>query len=243
MQRYFIYLSFDGAAYHGWQIQPNGVSVQEKLEQALATLLRRPTPVTGAGRTDAGVHARMMVAHFDDPEPLDAPQLAYRLNRLLPQDIGVSRVVPVAQDMHARFSARSRQYQYRLHLYKDPFLRHYSTEIHYKLDFVLMNAGAERLIGTRDFACFCKAGADSKTTICQLTHARWVEEAPGQWVFTIEANRFLRNMVRAVVGTLIEVGRHRMTLQDLDRVLEGGRRSDAGESVPAKGLALTNIIY
>lgn len=237
-------LSFDGSRYHGWQIQPNGVSVQEKLQEALSTLLRKPLSVTGAGRTDTGVHARMMVAHFDwEGEPLDGRQLAYKLNRLLPFDIAVSKVEPVSDDMHARFSATSRMYHYYIHTVKDPFQKAYSCEIHYPLDFAKMNEAAAILTTYEDFGAFCKSGADVKTTLCKVTRAAWVQTSPTTWYFEIRANRFLRNMVRAVVGTLIEVGRGRLSLEDFRKVIEGKRRTEAGESMPGNALFLEDIRY
>ena len=253
MQRYFITLSYDGTSYHGWQIQPNGISVQERLQQALSTLLRMPVEVVGAGRTDAGVHASMMVAHFDLPTPIDSlpaeaerggvANLAYRLNRILPRDIAVQRVEAVAPDMHARFSATSRTYYYFLHTVKDPFLRNTSWETHYQLDFPAMNEAAAWLLTQSDFASFCKVGADVKTTLCQLSRAEWVQLSPVAWRFEITANRFLRNMVRAVVGTLVEVGRHRITLADFQRIVESKQRTEAGESMPAHALFLVDITY
>ena len=240
--RYFITFSYDGGRYHGWQIQPNGVSVQEKLEWALSTLLREEISVTGAGRTDAGVHARMMVAHFDAPE-LDCEQLAYKLNRLLPQDIAVQRVEAVSDEMHARFSAKWRTYHYYIHTRKDPFLRAYSCEIHYPLDFAAMNEAGRRLTGYDDFGAFCKSGADVKTTLCDVTKAEWVQTSANSWYFEIRANRFLRNMVRAVVGTLIEVGRGRLSIEEFKKVIEGKQRSEAGESMPAHALFLEDIVY
>ena len=254
-QRYFITFSYDGTRYHGWQIQPNGVSVQEKLQEALSTLLRVTVTVTGAGRTDAGVHARMMVAHFDLPLSLpssipschdgvlDCRQLAYKLNRLLPYDIAVSKVEAVSEEMHARFSATSRMYRYYIHTVKDPFQRAYSCEIHYPLDFAKMNEAAQILTTYEDFGAFCKSGADVKTTLCDVTRAEWVQTSPTTWYFEIRANRFLRNMVRAVVGTLIEVGRGRLSLDDFKKVIEGKQRSDAGESMPGNALFLEDIVY
>lgn len=244
--RYFVTLSYDGTRYHGWQIQPNGVSVQEKLQEALSTLLREPVTVTGAGRTDAGVHARMMVAHFDLPSydgMLDGKQLAYKLNRLLPYDIAVSKVEAVSDDMHARFSAKSRMYRYYLHTTKDPFQKAYSCEIHYPLDFSMMNEAARLLMTYEDFGAFCKSGADVKTTLCNVTKAEWVQTSATTWYFEIRANRFLRNMVRAVVGTLIEVGRERLSLEDFKKVIEGKRRTEAGESMPGNALFLEDIVY
>ena len=246
MQRYFVTFSYDGTAYHGWQIQPNGNSVQEELQRALGLLLGRRKegwPVVGAGRTDAGVHARLMVAHFDCDKALDGQQLAYRLNRLLPRDISVDRIYPVSNEMHARFSAVSRTYHYYLYQHKNPFLRHYAWEVHYDLDFPLMQKAASSLLGEKDFACFCKSGADSATTVCRVSEARFVHQDDGQWMFVITANRFLRNMVRAVVGTLVGVGRHRLSLDGFQQVLQSGSRSDAGESVPGNALFLWDVKY
>lgn len=241
--RIFLWLSFDGTAYHGWQIQPNGMSVQEKVQQCLSTLLSQPIAVTGAGRTDAGVHARTMVCHFDIDKELDTDQLCYRLNRILPRDISCGRAERVSEDMHARFSAKRRTYRYFIHTQRDPFLRHYSVETHWKLDFEMMNEAALWLTTQDDFKAFCKAGADNKTTLCQVTTAQWISTSPTTWYFEIAANRFLRNMVRAVVGTLFEVGRHRMTLEQFREVVATGTRSDAGESMPAHGLFLWDIEY
>ena len=251
--RYFIQLSYDGTGYHGWQVQPNGVSVQEVLQKALSTLLRQPTEVTGAGRTDAGVHASMMVAHFDWPAahegegyeemPLDCTQLTYKLNRLLPPDVAVQAVRPVGPEMPARFSATRRTYHYYIHTRKDPFLRGYSWQVNVPLDFALMNEAAQVLLEYSDFTSFSKTGTDVKTNICQLTEARWEQLKPGEWRFTVSANRFLRNMVRAIVGTLVEVGRHRMTISQMRHAIEAKDRQRAGESVPGHALYLTNIEY
>ena len=241
--RYFVWFSYDGTAYHGWQIQPNGNSVQAELQRALSTLLREEISVTGAGRTDAGVHARQMVAHFDFSEAIDLEQLAYKLNRILPCDIAVDRVELVDDDMHARFSATSRTYHYYIHTKKDPFSRPYSTELHYHLDFDKMNEAGRILMTYNDFGAFCKSHSDVKTTLCRVTKAEWVQTSETSWYFEITANRFLRNMVRAVVGTLIDVGRGRLTLDDFRKVIEGKRRSEAGESMPANALFLENIRY
>lgn len=243
MKRYFIDLSFDGTNYHGWQIQPNGMSVQERLQQAVSTILRIPVEVTGAGRTDAGVHARQMVAHFDVEQPLDAHQLAYKLNRLLPRDISIANIWEVSQDMHARFSATARTYHYYIHTSKDPFLRHFSFEMHYDLDFEKMNEAAATLLEYDDFAAFCKSHTDVKTTLCKVTRAEWVQVSDHQWYFVITANRFLRNMVRAVTGTLIDVGRGRITVDDFRAVVESRRRTDAGESMPPHALFLESVSY
>jgi tRNA pseudouridine38-40 synthase len=242
--RYFITLSYDGTRYHGWQVQPNGVSVQGELQRGLSLLLRQEVAVTGAGRTDTGVHARMMVAHFDfDGDELNVRQLAYKLNKLLPADIAIHDVRLVAPDMHARFSALSRTYYYYIHTEKSPFLRHYSCELHYPLDFQAMNQAGAIMMEYEDFGAFCKSHADVKTTLCHVTHAQWHQTSPSTWYFEITANRFLRNMVRAVVGTMIEVGRGRLSLDDFRKVIEGKRRSDAGESMPAHALFLVDIKY
>ena len=243
MQRYFIYFSYDGTNYHGWQIQPHDNSVQEELQRALSTLLRCEMEVVGAGRTDTGVHARLMVAHFDSEQPIDCHQLAYKLNRLLPRDIAVSRIEPVASDMHARFSATSRTYYYYVHTRKNPFLRAYSCELHYDLDFELMNKAAATLLEYDDFGAFCKSHTDVKTTLCHVTEAQWIQTGADEWRFVITANRFLRNMVRAVVGTLFEVGRGRMTIAEFEAVIAAKDRCRAGQSAPPQGLYLTKIDY
>lgn len=242
-QRYFIYFSYDGTAYHGWQIQPNANSVQAELQKALSILLRNEIQVVGAGRTDTGVHARMMVAHFDLMETIDTQQLAYKLNRLLPRDISVDKVIPVSNDMHARFSATSRTYHYYIHRRKNPFLRAYSCELFFDIDIERMNEAASLLLEYSDFAAFCKSNSDVKTTICKVTEAKWVDDGNGEWHFVITANRFLRNMVRAIVGTLIDVGRCRLTIQDFKSVVEGKSRSNAGESMQGNALFLENIEY
>lgn len=244
MRRYFIYFSYDGTRYHGWQIQPNGITVQEVLQGALSTLLRKDIDVVGAGRTDTGVHARRMAAHFDwEGEALDAPQVAYRLNRIVPRDIAILGMEEVPQDQHARFSAITRTYHYYIHTQKDPFLRHYSLQVNYPLDFDKMNAVARHFLTHEDYAAFCKAGADNKTTICHVTEARWVQLSPSSWYFEITANRFLRNMVRAVVGTLVDVGRGKITEEQFLYILHHGTRSDAGESMPGNALFLEDVRY
>ncbi|MBR5391573.1 MAG: tRNA pseudouridine(38-40) synthase TruA [Prevotella sp.] len=243
MKRYFVYFGYDGTAYHGWQIQPNGNSVQAELQRCLSTLLREEITVTGAGRTDAGVHARKMTAHFDTEQIIDGKQLAYKLNRILPNDIAVMEVKEVPSDLHARFSAIARTYHYYIHTQKDPFLRNSSCELHYALDFDKMNEAAVKLLTYSDFGAFCKSHADVKTTLCQVTVARWVQQSPYSWYFEITANRFLRNMVRAVVGTLIDVGRGRLSIDDFCRIIEGKKRTDAGESMPAHALFLEDVSY
>ena len=243
MKRYFIHLAYNGANYCGWQIQPQSPSVQGELERCLSLKLGRPVNITGCGRTDTGVHARRMAAHFDTEQAFDPQVLTKKLNGLLHQDIGVYSVEPVSDDLHARFSAVERTYRYYVHTRKDPFLRMYSLELHYQLDYELMNEAGRILTEYDDFGAFCKAGSDVKTTLCQVTHAQWHQTSPTTWYFQITANRFLRNMVRAVVGTLVEVGRGRMTLDDFRQVIEGKQRTQAGESMPAKALFLEDVKY
>lgn len=242
MSRYFITFSYDGTAYHGWQIQPHSISVQEQLQKALSTLLRQSIEVVGAGRTDTGVHARKMVAHFDFGE-LDCSQLVYKLNKMLPKDIAVYKVEQVSKDMHARFSAKSRTYHYFLHLSKDPFLRAYSWQMYGDLDFDLMNKAALVLMEYRDFTSFSKVNTDTKTNDCTITEAHWDRVGDNQWRFTISANRFLRNMVRAIVGTLVEVGRGKLTIEQLRQVIEAKDRCRAGDSVPGNALFLVEVLY
>lgn len=243
IMRYFITLGYDGTDFHGWQIQPNGNSVQEELQKALSTLMRQPMEVVGAGRTDAGVHARQMVAHFDSDSAVDCQQLTYRLNRIVPRSMAVYKVEKVADDMHARFSAKQRTYRYFVHTRKDPFLRHYSYQLPYSLDFNQMNKAACILLDYSDFGAFCKSHSDVKTTICKVTAAKWHQTAPDEWYFEISADRFLRNMVRAVVGTLMDVGRGRLSLEEFRGVIEGRKRTAAGESMPGNALFLEKVEY
>lgn len=241
--RYFIHLAYDGTNYHGWQIQPDANSVQEELQKALSVLLRHDVEIVGAGRTDAGVHARQMVAHFEWDGQLDCQQTAYRLGRMLPRDIAIYRMEPVADDMHARFSAVRRTYHYYLHTERDPFCRQYSFELHYDLDFERMNEAGRILCTYEDFGAFCKSHSDVKTTLCKVSEAHWIQVDATHWYFRISANRFLRNMVRAVVGTMIDVGRGRITLDDFRKIVEGKQRTQAGESMPAHALFLEEIEY
>lgn len=245
MQRYFIYLGYDGKAYHGWQAQPNGESVQAVLQRSLSTLLRREVEVTGAGRTDAGVHARLMVAHFDweDDPYLDTPTLTGKLNRLLPPDIAVYRIRRTKPEAHARFSATSRTYQYFVTTRKDPFARAYCLRLYHEPDFEAMNEAALKLLEQTDMTSFSKLHTDVKTNNCHVTKAQWDRVNPYTWVFTIQADRFLRNMVRAIVGTLLEVGRGRLTVEGFQQVMEQRDRCRAGTSVPGEALFLTDITY
>ena len=241
--RYFIYLSYDGARYHGWQIQPNGISVQEVLGKALSTLLRQPIEVTGAGRTDAGVNASLMVAHFDTKAPLDSPSAwAGRLNKFLPSDIAIHKIVPVKPDAHARFSATSRTYHYYITTEKSPF-EHYAYRFSQPLDFDLMNEAAQTLFDYIDFTSFSKLHTDVKTNNCRIMAAEWTRVSPFKWQFTITADRFLRNMVRAIVGTLLDVGRGVLTIQQFREIIEKKDRCSAGMSVPGNALFLADVTY
>ena len=242
-KRYFIYLSYKGTAYHGWQNQPNGISVQEVLTKALSTVLRTETEITGAGRTDTGVHAQLMVAHFDVEGELPAAlDLANKLNSLLPRDIAILKIVEVQPDAHARFDAVSRQYEYHVVTEKDVFRTELAARLSDKLDFEAMNLATSVLLEYRDFTSFSKLHTDVKTNNCVITRAEWSKQGD-EWVFTIEADRFLRNMVRAIVGTLFEVGRHRMSVDEFRAVIEAKNRCKAGVSVPAQGLYLVDIQY
>jgi tRNA pseudouridine38-40 synthase len=241
--RYFIYLAYDGTSYHGWQRQPNAGSVQEEMEKVLRLLYNRYIPLIGAGRTDTGVHARLMVAHFDVEEQVDFSFLSFKFNCLLPPDISVYRVLPVLPDAHARFSATARTYHYYLYLHKDPFLRPYACRYYYPLDFERMNQAAALLMQHTDFGSFCKSHSDNKTNICHISEASWTQQGPSYWRFRITADRFLRNMVRAIVGTLIEVGKHKLSLAQFEEVILSGDRCASGESMPACGLFLEDIVY
>lgn len=241
--RYAIFFAYDGTAYHGWQTQPDAITVQQRMEEALSLLLRTKISVVGAGRTDTGVHARQMACHFDTDTPLDTHQFARRLNAILPPDIAIHHIDEVSPQWHARFSATSRTYHYYITTHKDPFNRPYALRLYFDLDVKMMNKAADLLLTHTDFGCFCKSHSDNKTNICHVTHARWHRQDNDTLCFVVTANRFLRNMVRAIVGTLIEVGKHRMTLDQFQAVLDSGRRTQAGESVPAHALFLEKVEY
>lgn len=240
--RYFISFSYKGTAFHGSQTQPNGVTVQETMEQAFATILRVPVALTFAGRTDAGVHAEQMVAHFDQDKALPA-NLASRLNNLLPSSIAIHDIRPVTNEAHARFDAVARTYHYRITMRKDPFAAELRTRVAKGLDFEAMNSAAQLLLGRQDFASFCRVHTDVKTTICDVREARWIIENDNEATFVITADRFLRNMVRAVVGTLFEVGRGKMTQEQFRAVIAAQDRRSAGHSAPPEGLFLVAIDY
>lgn len=289
--RYFLCLSYDGSAFCGWQIQPSSPSVQACLEGTLSRLLNRPVSVTGAGRTDTGVHAAGYIAHFDwDGDlPFEASDFTYKLNAMLPREVAVHSVAPVAGDLHARFSARRREYTYFIHRQKDPFLRNYSWLCGYPvLDFEAMNEACQYLLETHDFSCFEKTGGDNKTSLCTVYEAFWKPyipshlqvmageglpsethgnprpckregligdgrgrdatvsggpPSPAYWYFRVSADRFLRNMVRATVGSLIEVGRGKHRPEWIAELIASGTRGDAGESVPGHALFLNRVLY
>jgi tRNA pseudouridine38-40 synthase len=244
-QRYFIRLAYNGCRYHGWQVQDNAPSVQQALQEAIRLLWKEDVNLVGCGRTDTGVHARDFYAHFDLPEArpeADAEELAFRLNRYFPDDLVIYGIVPVPGNLHARFSALSRTYEYHIHTFKDPFLNEFSWYLRDRPDPQRMNEGAALLLQTSDFTSFSKLHSAAKTNICKVTEACWTETGH-RMVFTITADRFLRNMVRAVVGTLVDLGQGKITTGELRRIIDGKDRSLAGESVPAKGLFLTKVKY
>ena len=240
--RYFIELSYNGKKYHGWQIQPDVISVQEKLNFAVSTILQEKIEVVGAGRTDTGVHASQMFAHFN-VEKLIKGDVVHKLNSILPNDITVYKVFLVAEEMHARFNAESRSYEYRIWLGRNPFLLDFSWQIHsQKLDLSKMNQAAQLLLEYEDFQTFSKVKTDVYTFNCDVTQAFWKQEG-NLLTFHISANRFLRNMVRAIVGTLVDVGLDKISINEFRDIIESKSRGNAGLSVPAKGLFLTHIKY
>ncbi|MFR9620291.1 MAG: tRNA pseudouridine(38-40) synthase TruA [Rikenellaceae bacterium] len=240
--RYFIELSYNGGNYCGWQRQNNAPTIQEQLENALATLLRTATPVTGAGRTDTGVHASFYVAHFD-AEQLNVEWLKYKLNILLPKDIAIRKIYQVADSAHARFDAVQREYTYVIESEKSPFNHHTSWYYSGALDIDAMNRAAAHLLRYSDFTTFAKLGSDNKTNICDVRHAEWVRSSRGELIFTIRADRFLRNMIRAIVGTLVDVGRGRYTPEEFEMIIANRDLSQASTSAPAQGLFLSDIQY
>ena len=241
--RYFMRLAYNGANFHGWQTQPNATTVQETIEHAMSTVLRKPISITGAGRTDAGVNAAMMIAHFDcDSMPDDTAPLVRSLNSLLGKNIAIYTIFKVDDDAHARFDATSRTYKYFAHTVKSPFIYPLSWQCNPKLDFDKMNEAAKVLLQYTDFTSFSKLHTDVATNNCRITHAQW-EPVGEQMVFTITADRFLRNMVRAIVGTLVDVGMGKITKSDFCRIIEQKDRCCAGTSMPGHALFLWDITY
>ena len=241
-RRYFVYLTFKGTDFHGWQVQPNGRSVQGELEKALRTLLQEKIALSGAGRTDTGVHAKCMIAHFDTDQNIVNDNFIFNLNNLLVDSISIDSLREVKFDFHARFDAISRTYQYVITPKKDPFQSEFAHRYTKKMDIDSMNIAAKKMLGERDFSCFSKSKTQTYTNNCNLQKAEW-RERDGLFIFEIKANRFLRNMVRAIVGTLLEVNEGKRTMESIPELLESKNRSNAGVSAPAKGLYLVDIEY
>jgi len=245
--RYFLHIAYDGTGYSGWQRQPNALTVQEVVEKALGTILRREVDITGAGRTDAGVHARDMVAHVDIEGEVDTERLKRNMNSLLPPDIAINSIEKVGDEAHARFDAKSRMYEYHITTAKDPFLKGKACAIYYPIDIDLMNKAASMLLGTHDFQCFSKVHTDVNNYYCTITRAEFCRDArpcvSSEIVFTIEANRFLRGMVRAIVGTLIDIGAGRKKIEDIEKILTSKDRCQAGQAMPAEGLIFIRAEY
>lgn len=244
MRRFFITLSYNGKNYCGWQIQPNGISVQQTLQESLSTIMRQEIDVVGAGRTDSGVHARNMIAHFDwEQDDFDAHDLIMKLNRFLPKDIAIHSIKEVELHAHARFSALSRTYSYTITQHKDPYFHEYKHRIYFNPDIELMNRLSEILLETEDFTSFSKLHTDVKTNICNVKQAYWSETNDGDYMFTIQADRFLRNMVRSIVGTLLQAGRGKLDEEGFRQIIAAKDRGAAGESAPAHALFLENVVY
>jgi len=240
--RYFIELAYKGTNYHGWQYQPNADSVQETLNKALSLLLKTEIDIVGAGRTDTGVHSKQMYAHFDYETEMDIPQLVHKLNSFLPKDIVIFDILQVADEAHARFDAKKRTYEYHIHTKKDAFENEGSWQYQHELDLDKMNEACQILFKHTDFECFSKTNTDVHTFNCVIFEAHW-QQIGAKIIFTISADRFLRNMVRAIVGTMINIGLGKVSLADFEKIIESKDRSQAGFSVPAHGLYLTKIEY
>jgi tRNA pseudouridine38-40 synthase len=240
--RYFIEFSYNGKNYFGYQIQPKDISVQEELEKALSTILREPIKTVGAGRTDTGVHARKMFAHFETEQFL-SDQLTHKMNSFLPSDISIKRIFPVKDDFHARFDATFRTYEYYISLEKNPFTEDSAWQLWRRnIDVNKMNEACKILFEYEDFTSFAKLHTDNKTNLCKIYKAEW-EQNGSELKFTVSANRFLRNMVRAIVGTMVEVGSGKIQPEDLRIVIENKNRNSAGTSAPAHGLFLVDVGY
>lgn len=243
MARYFLELAYNGTDFHGWQMQDNAPSIQQEITEKLSTILQTETPITGCGRTDAGVHASQFFAHFDTEElPVDKDTLVHKMNTMLPASIAIYGLQQVQNDAHTRFHASKRSYQYFISTRKDPFHADRSYKFNVPLDLNAMNKACALLLGEKDFGCFCKANADNRTDICTVHHASW-EQNENMILFNITANRFLRNMVRAIVGTLLDIGQGKTSLQEFELILASKNRSEAGRSVPASGLFLSRVEY
>lgn len=241
--RYKIVLSYVGTKFNGWQIQPNKPSIQESLGKAIAIIQQEDCSIVGAGRTDTGVHAKNYVAHFDSSCILDVPLFLHKINGLIHKDIAVHSVEEVAPNFHSRFDALTRTYEYRIHTAKNPFLNERSYYCKANFDIDKMNKASALLLAHKDFQCFSKAKTQVHTYLCHVHEAHWTKLNENEYIFHIKANRFLRNMVRAIVGTLIEVGKEKITVAKVGEILASKNRSNAGKSVPAEGLCLAEITY
>ena len=239
--RFFIDISYDGSNYHGWQIQPNADTVQYQINNALSTILNIEIQVVGSGRTDTGVHAKQLIAHFDIDKSFDIKKVILKMNGFLNHDISINNIYLVGDDTHARFSALSRTYEYRIAKLKDPFNVH-ALLLHRKLNIKNMNLACQYIIGSKDFSSFAKLHSDNYTNNCNIYFAKW-NEGDNHMIFTIKADRFLRNMVRAIVGTMIEIGEGKLFAEDIKKIVVEKKRSLAGYSVPANGLTLINVEY
>ncbi len=240
--RYFIEIAYNGKNYHGWQIQPNDSSVQAVLEKTISTILQEEIKVVGAGRTDAGVHAKQLYVHLDYMDSIENKDLVFKLNSMLPNDISVQDIFRVHENVHARFDVIERAYEYNITLKKSPFLEDFSYFLHQTPDIRLMNKAAKILLDYKDFQCFSRSKTDVKTYHCTVKEAFWREDG-SRLIFSIKADRFLRNMVRAIVGTLLDIGFGKTSLDQFHEIIKSKKRSNAGTSAPAKGLFLTNVVY
>ena len=242
MRRYLFEISFNGAEYHGWQIQDNAITIQQVIQESLSTLIDDLVNIVGCGRTDTGVHAKQFFFHVDLPEIKDIIKFIFQLNQILPQDISVLNCKQVNSDFHARFSAISRTYKYNIIQHKDPFFQSVSKYISYDLDVEIMNICCQKLLKYKDFTSFSKVHTDVNNFNCDILSASWNKEN-NHLIFTIKANRFLRNMVRAIVGTMLLAGKNKIDVNRFCEIIEEKNRSSAGSSVLAKGLFLTNVEY
>ncbi|MFN3942323.1 MAG: tRNA pseudouridine(38-40) synthase TruA [Flavobacterium sp.] len=242
LQRYFLEFSYHGARYFGWQIQPNAASVQQEIQEKLSLLLQKEIEIVGAGRTDTGVHAKQMFAHLDAEKDLTNPNFIKRLNSFLPKDISIHQIHLVPNDAHARFDATHRTYEYWIHQFKNPFLDGLSWHVVKELDLDKMNEAGKILMQYDDFKCFSKTHTDVKTFFCKVSVCKW-QKHEDKLVFTIQADRFLRNMVRAIVGTMMDIGTHKIPVEQMHDIIQSKNRGKAGFSVPAHGLYLTQVTY
>lgn len=240
--RYFLDLAYKGTNYHGWQVQPNAITVQEVLNKVLSTLFREEIQTVGSGRTDTGVHAEQQIVHFDISKELDTARMVYKINAMLPNDLACKELFLVDDEKHARFDAKKRGYEYRIKLARDPFCLETTYQCPYELNIGPMNEAAKLLLGEQDFETFSKAHGASDHYRCDLYKAEWVLDG-NDLIFTIEANRFLRGMVRAIVGTLLDVGRGKLMVKDFKEILEAKDRSKASGAAPARGLFLNKVEY